>query len=719
MSSFLDFLKEKLTGSQKKYKNNENPDKYERSIQPDNVLNTDNTADKKLKSSDENTCNKNEEAEFLIKDKTVLAGVKNPDNLTSIVVPDGITEIGPNAFVKCKKLRKVVLPESLKIIRDRAFYFCRELNSVNFPEGLEILGSSCFGACALEEIILPQSIISVENSAFWACTSKKLVIPVSIENISSSAFGCTGNVFISSDKGIAPIFPDEDRNNRTSDIIVFLSLMKKCDFDNIILAKGHRNSSLYDAMCKGMELASSYYIVTEDETALKFILSNMTHLIENIHQNTDLLLEKLIAKGLVDDETLLNFIKIILRAKRPESSPEHRVLKVLLDYFKNERGIGLYEFSQLEVVKYISMISPVPWNKVYFRAEFISGLCRINYCYEEKDTGFITSKSTEKERYGYILSYRRLPDIHKILIDRSHTLYSLYEENNEGNVLKAATFSVESNGKYTIDYEYETPEPENEWEIRYTGGVSTDFSVEYPVQKLREESEAALESLDIPPKSQTVCSFTVSDFYDMFKKCYDYLGKDYIIMNPPATEAQIQKYLKYFDSPPDKDFIEWLHLCNGLTIGNCIIYDINSCEREAMWVESGYEQIANDLCIGYGISCETGECWKFDHDFGNSECSFISVLASFLEQLRDDLYEYENEKEEEYLIKKGRSMSDSYAEFIYKHSGEDGVIKDAEKSRELQIKKQNEHQFNYYYNVEIVKEYKAYIHKVCNDVRVL
>lgn len=46
MSSFLDFLKEKLTGSQKKYKNNENPDKYERSIQPDNVLNTDNTADK-------------------------------------------------------------------------------------------------------------------------------------------------------------------------------------------------------------------------------------------------------------------------------------------------------------------------------------------------------------------------------------------------------------------------------------------------------------------------------------------------------------------------------------------------------------------------------------------------------------------------------------------------------------------------------------------------
>lgn len=138
-----------------------------------------------------------------------------------------------------------------------------------------------------------------------------------------------------------------------------------------------------------------------------------------------------------------------------------------------------------------------------------------------------------------------------------------------------------------------------------------------------------------------------------------------------------------------------------------------------MWVESGYEQIANDICIGYGISCETGECWKFDHDFGNSECSFISVLASFLEQLRDDLYEYENEKEEEYLIKKGRSMSDSYAEFIYKHSGEDGVIKDAEKSRELQIKKQNEQQFNYYYNVEIVKEYKAYIHKVCNDVRVL
>ena len=43
------------------------------------------------------------------------------DNLTSVVIPEGVTNIGVLAFMNCDSLASVVIPEGVSKIEDKAF----------------------------------------------------------------------------------------------------------------------------------------------------------------------------------------------------------------------------------------------------------------------------------------------------------------------------------------------------------------------------------------------------------------------------------------------------------------------------------------------------------------------------------------------------------------------------------------------------------------------
>ena len=53
-------------------------------------------------------------------------------SILSIVIPEGVTEIGQYAFDDCDELTTISLPHSLKKIGNRAFRRCFSLTSVNF-----------------------------------------------------------------------------------------------------------------------------------------------------------------------------------------------------------------------------------------------------------------------------------------------------------------------------------------------------------------------------------------------------------------------------------------------------------------------------------------------------------------------------------------------------------------------------------------------------------
>ena len=68
-------------------------------------------------------------------------------NLTEIIMPSGITEIGSRAFEYCGKLEKVSIPEGVTSIGDYAFSHCTSLIELNIPASVVTLGYYMVGEC--------------------------------------------------------------------------------------------------------------------------------------------------------------------------------------------------------------------------------------------------------------------------------------------------------------------------------------------------------------------------------------------------------------------------------------------------------------------------------------------------------------------------------------------------------------------------------------------
>lgn len=92
------------------------------------------------------------------------------ENLSDIIFPDVVETIGPSAFGDCRGLKSVILPESLKNIEFGAFQCCNQLNHVVLPENVETIAENAFYACfALREITLPASLVRIADGAFSYC----------------------------------------------------------------------------------------------------------------------------------------------------------------------------------------------------------------------------------------------------------------------------------------------------------------------------------------------------------------------------------------------------------------------------------------------------------------------------------------------------------------------------------------------------------------------
>jgi len=82
-----------------------------------------------------------------------------------IIIPDGITAIGKDAFKGCA-IDSVTIPPSVTQIGDRAFEDCRFLTKVTFHEGLKIIGNHAFLGTHINEINFPDSLESIGEFAF-------------------------------------------------------------------------------------------------------------------------------------------------------------------------------------------------------------------------------------------------------------------------------------------------------------------------------------------------------------------------------------------------------------------------------------------------------------------------------------------------------------------------------------------------------------------------
>ena len=109
--------------------------------------------------------------------------------LKTVIVPEGITEIGKNAFSMCSNLVEVILPDSILTIGDSAFMDCIALEKINIPSNVTEIPYQCFRNCSsLGEINIPNGITYIGDSAFEETALKRVIIPDSVTYIRNSAF---------------------------------------------------------------------------------------------------------------------------------------------------------------------------------------------------------------------------------------------------------------------------------------------------------------------------------------------------------------------------------------------------------------------------------------------------------------------------------------------------------------------------------------------------
>lgn len=146
--------------------------------------------------------------------------------ITSVVIPEGVTEIQKYAFYNCKGLREVAIPKELKIIREYAFCSCSKLErivcldtvaktgsevmadkyklengkfvfNVATPQSLtgtevETIGRQAFYKCKTLDNLDLSNVYAVGDKAFDGCESLSSVNLTALRNTGVQAFqNCT------------------------------------------------------------------------------------------------------------------------------------------------------------------------------------------------------------------------------------------------------------------------------------------------------------------------------------------------------------------------------------------------------------------------------------------------------------------------------------------------------------------------------------------------
>ncbi len=148
--------------------------------------------------------------------------------LTSIIIPEAVTEISWAAFKNCTKLTEIHLPATLDEIRGNPFWGCENLTvitiaptnrtygckdsivydknekkalfaaqgitgSITIPDGITAIGASAFSyRTKLENVTILEGVTEIGRKAFQGCTKlTEIHLPASLNKIEGNPFsGC-------------------------------------------------------------------------------------------------------------------------------------------------------------------------------------------------------------------------------------------------------------------------------------------------------------------------------------------------------------------------------------------------------------------------------------------------------------------------------------------------------------------------------------------------
>lgn len=110
-------------------------------------------------------------------------------NMTETTIPETATYIGNSAY-SGNLLTEITIPAAVDSIADWAFSACKQLATIHFNKGLRFLGGSSFRQTAVEDVTLPEGLITL-NGAFQQCSKLvRLHIPEGVTSMSGTCDRC-------------------------------------------------------------------------------------------------------------------------------------------------------------------------------------------------------------------------------------------------------------------------------------------------------------------------------------------------------------------------------------------------------------------------------------------------------------------------------------------------------------------------------------------------
>ena len=132
----------------------------------------------------------------IVYDGTNSDEIKDIPGKVNVIVKDGVTEIGSEAFSGCSGLTSITLPDSVTEIGDSAFSYCSDLTSITLPKNVTKIGRAAFENCSgLTSITLPESVTEIGSEAFYYCSGlTSITLPESVVEIGDHAFSSCDNL---------------------------------------------------------------------------------------------------------------------------------------------------------------------------------------------------------------------------------------------------------------------------------------------------------------------------------------------------------------------------------------------------------------------------------------------------------------------------------------------------------------------------------------------
>ena len=113
---------------------------------------------------------------------TILYGVKKIEgafhgckSLTSVTIPNSVTEMNYGSFSYCSSLQSITIPDSVTSIGDSSFYSCTSLSKAKIGKKVSLIGEYAFKNCSISEVTLPASLKTIDDDAFSGCTKLKKI----------------------------------------------------------------------------------------------------------------------------------------------------------------------------------------------------------------------------------------------------------------------------------------------------------------------------------------------------------------------------------------------------------------------------------------------------------------------------------------------------------------------------------------------------------------